>query len=130
MNHVKRLNINSNVIYSSSTPIQPKDTKSTSHGAYIYKQVEFIWSTSSQPSSISLKKLGSENSEARKPKEVRVGWSLGRRRKSKFWCLSLSISCPILGDQSLPSFTDAESFLMPKCCLVEVDGKEVENMGG
>ena len=39
--------------------------------------------------------------------------------------LSLSLSCPSLGDRSLPSFTDVGS-----CYIVEVAGKEVKDLRG
>jgi len=60
-----------------------------------------------------------------KPNEVQVGWSLRRRRKTKFWCLSLFVSCPSSGGRSLPSFIDAGS-----CYIVKVARKEVEDLGG
>ena len=63
--------------------------------------------------------------EVGKPKGVRVGWSLSRRTKMKFWCLSLSVSFPILGDRSIPSFAD-----VGRCYIVEVARREVKDLGG
>ena len=77
------------MIYVSSTPSQPKDPNSThkkpintsqseSFGASHLKLVRYLKSS-----------WGSSKFFSGKPKEVRVGRSLRRRRKTKFWCLSL-----------------------------------------
>ena len=60
------------------------------------KQIEFIWRTSTQASSISLWKWEKVRSRGRRQKGVWV-WSRRRKEgKSKFWCIYLSL-VPFIG---------------------------------
>lgn len=81
----------------------------------------------SRTSSISLVAGKSAKSVVGKPKWVRVWRSLRRKEKSKFWCLSLSLSpffMSCIGRSKSSKFLCCRKLPIPgSCCLVEVAGK-------
>jgi len=99
------------MIYVSSTPSHPRRdqvglrTLIRPHMEPINTSILNSFGTHSRTrSSISLVVRKSAKFVVGKSKKMQNWRSLRRGIKSNFWCLSLSLSCPRLGDRSLLSF--------------------------